>query len=888
MIKNEPSTATRASGMPDTIGRYRIVDRVGKGAMGMVYSAVDEKMDRQVAIKVMMADLEGEPETKARFYREAQAAAKLVHPNIITIFDIGEADGRSFIVMELLRGRPLVDFLKSAEIGLERKLDLMIQLCEGLSIAHANGVFHRDIKPGNIFVLADGLLKVLDFGIARLASSNMTTSGFIVGTPDYMSPEQARGKSVDCRSDIFSAGGVFYFILTGRKPFAAADLPAVLHKVEREDPLPLRESEAPVPLVRVVMKALAKEPERRYQQCQDLLTDLMRFKRYYENETRRIAEGARAIYQGIESLLVANVAAEQALGLTAAERSSPVLEALSARFPVFADRRAEAFNAFPFERSRIVVIADELTAEQDRLATLGAASRTAQAALEAGDLASRSGNARDALKQYERALQAVPSCVRAQEAVASARQDVGRQELREEQIRALCDEATAAVHAAHWPTVVTLCDRILALDAAQPTAARLRGTAVGALQKAEEERVRVLTRLLAQFDHAIQGAHLSDAEQHLRAIAACQPEAATLKDLETRLQAACASAEAADALASRACGEIARARSEFAQGRQQEAIDALTSFGIAEPGAPGVQAEIEQLVTERERLAIVAQRAARSAALAGQAEAALARDDAASAASQAEASLALDGANARATQVLAAARVRLQQAALAAARAATVARHMASAHERLERGAFPKALSEARAAIEADPADHAAAALLAEILERQSAHEAALARAAAEAQRAKAAAPALAAARKAMRAGDYERAGWAAENALALAPEHAEARDLLTSARAAAESQSVAKTDETVDNSRPVPPKTDETVSLTAPETGVARAVEQVGQLATGLWKKIQSNRGQVTTEWVMIAGVFVALTTFLITIFPGALKAFVRSLAMAIRTVAP
>jgi hypothetical protein len=413
----------RAPGLPVKIGRYRIVGRVGKGAIGIVYGAVDEIMDRQVAVKVLMADLESDPETRARFYREAQAAARLVHPNIITIFDIGEADGCSYMVMELLRGCPLPDYLKLAGIGIERKLDLMIQLCEALSVAHAGGVFHRDIKPGNLFVQHDGLLKVLDFGIARLASSNMTASGFIVGTPDYMSPEQARGKTVDCRSDIFSAGGVFYFILTGRKPFDAADLPAVLQKVEREDPLPLRESEAPVPLARVVAKTLAKEPERRYQQCQDLLTDLLRFKRYYENETRRMAERARALYKGIESLLVSTAAAERALGMAAAARTSPVIDALSAQHPLFADRRAEAFGAFPFERSRIIAISGELVAEQDRLMTLSAGVLTAHAAVEAGDAALSAGDARGALKHYERATQALPSCERARIALTRAREE---------------------------------------------------------------------------------------------------------------------------------------------------------------------------------------------------------------------------------------------------------------------------------------------------------------------------------------------------------------------------------------------------------------------------------------------------------------------------------
>src|SRR3954470_10169056 len=214
---------------PDRIGRYQVLDRIGRGAMGVVYRAHDNAMGRDVALKVLTADLEDDPDIRIRFHREAEAAARLSHPNIITIFDVGEDGDRFFIVMELLRGSTLRDFLKQSEPTLPRKLDLMVQLCNGLGSAHNASIYHRDIKPGNIFVRSDGILKILDFGVARLASSSMTAAGFIVGTPDYMSPEQARGADIDGRSDIFSLGGVCYFMVTGRKPFPAEDLPTLFH-----------------------------------------------------------------------------------------------------------------------------------------------------------------------------------------------------------------------------------------------------------------------------------------------------------------------------------------------------------------------------------------------------------------------------------------------------------------------------------------------------------------------------------------------------------------------------------------------------------------------------------------------------------------------------------
>src|SRR5215471_3371424 len=271
-------------GFPERIGRYQILERIGRGAMGVVYRAHDSAMHRDVALKVLMTDLEDDPDIRTRFHREAEAAARLSHPNIITIFDVGEDGERFFIVMELLRGSTLRDFLKQSDATLPRKLDLMVQLCNGLGSAHNASIYHRDIKPGNIFVRSDGILKILDFGVARLASSSMTAAGFIVGTPDYMSPEQARGENIDGRSDIFSLGGVFYFMLTGRKPFPATDLPGLFGQIQNDDPVPLLESEAPPELAAVIVKALAKKVDARYQSCQDLLDDLESVKHRYPTQ----------------------------------------------------------------------------------------------------------------------------------------------------------------------------------------------------------------------------------------------------------------------------------------------------------------------------------------------------------------------------------------------------------------------------------------------------------------------------------------------------------------------------------------------------------------------------------------------------------------------------
>src|SRR4051794_39075944 len=164
----------RRPGLPERIGPYRVLDRIGKGGMGVVYSAYDEEMDREVAIKVMMADAEIEGDLKKRFEQEARVSAGLAHHNIVTIFDIGEDNGRSYIVMELLRGHTLGEALKRRSFSLEEKVDIILEVCDGLGAANAAGVCHRDVKPGNLFVLDDGGVKILDFGIARIESSNLT------------------------------------------------------------------------------------------------------------------------------------------------------------------------------------------------------------------------------------------------------------------------------------------------------------------------------------------------------------------------------------------------------------------------------------------------------------------------------------------------------------------------------------------------------------------------------------------------------------------------------------------------------------------------------------------------------------------------------------------
>src|SRR5689334_9228705 len=185
----------------ERLGRYRLLQRIGGGATSLVFAAHDEATDRQVALKMIVADLEDEKETRERFYREAKVTAQLFHRNIVTVLDVGEDQGHPYIVMELLDGWPLGAYLeREPHHTLAANLDLIKQLYAGLEAAHERSVVHRDIKPSNLFVQRDGILKILDFGLARLHASTLTASGQILGTPDFMSPEQAAGEKVDARS----------------------------------------------------------------------------------------------------------------------------------------------------------------------------------------------------------------------------------------------------------------------------------------------------------------------------------------------------------------------------------------------------------------------------------------------------------------------------------------------------------------------------------------------------------------------------------------------------------------------------------------------------------------------------------------------------------------
>ena len=266
-----------------TISHYKILEKLGAGGMGTVYKAQDTKLDRFVALKFLPQYLSQDEETKKRFNHEAKAASALNHPNIATIYEIDEADGQMFIAMEYIEGTPLCPPLARGDLGgskplpLEEALAYAIQIAEGLAKAHAKGIVHRDIKPANILVTEDGVVKIVDFGLARLAGATMLTKeGTTLGTTAYMSPEQTQGAEVDHRTDIWALGALLYEMISGKQPFAGDYEQAVMYSIMNEDPEPLTALRTGVPmeLERIVNKCLAKDPKERYQHISELPVDL--------------------------------------------------------------------------------------------------------------------------------------------------------------------------------------------------------------------------------------------------------------------------------------------------------------------------------------------------------------------------------------------------------------------------------------------------------------------------------------------------------------------------------------------------------------------------------------------------------------------------------------
>ncbi|HEV2962026.1 MAG TPA: serine/threonine-protein kinase [Candidatus Angelobacter sp.] len=312
------------------VARYEIVEELGRGAMGLVYKALDPTIGRTVALKTMRLDVHGleTEDMLRRFKNEARAAGLLNHPNIVTIYDAGEQDGIFYIAMECIEGTTLHALLMEKRVlTAEEVIELSRHLCKGLDYAHAHGIVHRDIKPANIMITPNGTVKIMDFGIAK-AGGGMTNTGQVLGTPNYMSPEQVKGKTLDGRSDLFSFGVILYEMITGEKPFVGQNVTTIIYKIVNESPISPRDLDVTVHpgLSAVVTKALAKAPDDRYQSGAELMNDLEKYKSLGSNLAATAVVSASAVAghsdQSEQTLVLPATAATAVAEMAATQRVS--------------------------------------------------------------------------------------------------------------------------------------------------------------------------------------------------------------------------------------------------------------------------------------------------------------------------------------------------------------------------------------------------------------------------------------------------------------------------------------------------------------------------------------------------------------------------------------
>jgi serine/threonine protein kinase len=458
--------------MIQKIGKYRILERIGRGGMGSVYKAHDPALDRMVALKVVSAETDHTEELRARFFREGQACAKLSHPNVVTIHDLGEADGNLFIVMELLEGDELRQLIaRRTIVHLEDKLALMIQICEGLEYAHEKGVVHRDVKPGNIFVLRNGQVKILDFGIAQIAAAEtgLTRAGLIVGTLQYMAPERARGQGGHA-SDIFSVGAVFYEFLTNRAPFSGDDPIEILEKLRTENPPRLREVEPSVPteLEAIIERALAKDPARRFGSLGQMRAELQALRRKRAEETERLRQDVRGRLHQLHEL---KAALETRLGGPWADETVFVV-----------DEHAPLTTLESVGRDTSTRIA--------RLTELLSRAELLKPSLDSGLLALEAGDFDRAVLELDRVVGEMPEHAHAAESLRQAQHRIAERRQGREQLEAFVREASAAHDAGDYPRCLEMLEWVAehAPPGAEPAdAARLRSAAQAALAREQNE-----------------------------------------------------------------------------------------------------------------------------------------------------------------------------------------------------------------------------------------------------------------------------------------------------------------------------------------------------------------------------------------------------------------
>ncbi len=340
------------------IGKYKVLEKLGEGGMGVVYKAFDANMHRDVAIKVISEQQFAKPEVKKRFYQEARSAGKLSHENITIVFELGEVEGQPFIVMEYLTGTDLATLIAQKEpLTLNEKLDYALQICRGLEYSHAQYIIHRDIKPANIKILDNGRVKIMDFGLAKPFEGNLTRDGAMVGTTHYMAPEQIQDELIDNRSEVFSFGALFYELLSFKRPFEGDDPNSVMYKIVHEQPAPIDDDkiENVSSIKNIVSKCLEKNADARYQSFMEITAHLEEVLRTRKNQEEQESDEKRRIFEKLvaaaeKQLTLKNLGAASVSINKAAEIEPRNTQVLALTDRIETELEIERTNAFIQEK----------------------------------------------------------------------------------------------------------------------------------------------------------------------------------------------------------------------------------------------------------------------------------------------------------------------------------------------------------------------------------------------------------------------------------------------------------------------------------------------------------------------------------------------------------
>lgn len=503
------------------IGKYDVIEVLGKGGMGVVYKAMDNLIERVVAIKMMTGGFADNPDLLKRFYREAKSTGMLQHPNIVIVYDLGDHEGNPYLVMEFLDGEPLDKMIAThREISMVEKLGYIIQACNGLGYAHGRGIVHRDIKPANLMVLRDGNCKIVDFGIARIGDNSMTRTGQVVGTITYMSPEQINAQVVDGRTDIFSAGVMLYELLTGTVPFDGKDTASTLLKIIHEPPPPLSNfiKNYPPELDNVIAKALAKDREERYATAEDFAFDLSRVQEqlkrllvseYVDRAKSSIEKAdlakakeilqlvlkvdtqhavAKELMQEVQQRLQRQVRGEQIKQLRANAE-----EALAQKSYVDALSYAEQALTLDKSNTELINLRDQVLAAKNRKEKLDNAMRRADNAQQAGDLDT-------AAKAAAEALATDPDNTQVKSLHAAIMKELAERS-RQKQLQGLLDEARKDISQRKFTAAFEVLKQAEAIDATSPEVAALMNLATSG--RDQEAKRKDLERFNNEIEDAL-------------------------------------------------------------------------------------------------------------------------------------------------------------------------------------------------------------------------------------------------------------------------------------------------------------------------------------------------------------------------------------------------